>query len=56
MSYIVEADGPGEELARRLIAKCREGVKVNLLFDGFGSLRTAGAGFIAAGWPRGAEA
>ena len=39
-SYIVEADGPGEELARRLLVKCREGVKVNLLFDGFGSLTT----------------
>ena len=46
-SYIVEADGPGEELARRLVAKRREGVKVNLLFDGFGSLRTAGAYFDA---------
>ena len=46
-SYIVEADGPGEELARRLLAKCREGVKVNLLFDGFGSLTTAGAYFEA---------
>ncbi|HEY0856525.1 MAG TPA: phospholipase D-like domain-containing protein [Albitalea sp.] len=46
-SYIVEADGPGEELARRLIAKCREGVRVNLLFDGFGSLRTADAYFDA---------
>jgi cardiolipin synthase len=46
-SYIVEADGPGEELARRLIAKCREGVKVNLLFDSFGSLTTATAYFDA---------
>lgn len=44
-SYIVEADGPGEEIARRLIAKCREGVKVNLLFDGFGSLQTQAAYF-----------
>jgi cardiolipin synthase len=44
-SYIVEADGPGEALAQRLLAKCREGVKVNMLFDGFGSLRTAGAYF-----------
>src|SRR5688572_23843632 len=24
-SYIVEADGPGQALAQRLIAKCREG-------------------------------
>jgi cardiolipin synthase len=39
-SYIVEAAGPGEELARRLIAKCRQGVRVNLLYDGFGSLMT----------------
>lgn len=44
-SYIVDADGPGEELARRLLAKCRQGVKVNLLYDGFGSLRTSGAYF-----------
>jgi cardiolipin synthase len=46
-SYIIEADGPGEELARRLIAKRAEGVKVNLLYDGFGSLRTRGAYFEA---------
>jgi cardiolipin synthase len=46
-SYIVEADGPGEELARRLLAKCRHGVKVNLLFDGFGSIQTKGAYFEA---------
>lgn len=46
-SYIVEADGPGEELARRLVAKCREGVKVNLLYDGFGCFGTAGRYFDA---------
>ncbi|HEX6707286.1 MAG TPA: phospholipase D-like domain-containing protein [Albitalea sp.] len=46
-SYIVEADGPGEELARRLLAKCGEGVRVNLLFDGFGSLTTRSAYFDA---------
>ena len=46
-SYIVEADGPGEELARRLLAKRREGVGVNLLFDGFGSLTTKPAYFQA---------
>lgn len=40
-SYIVEAEGPGEALAQRLLAKRREGVKVNLLFDHFGSLHTA---------------
>ncbi|HJV62281.1 MAG TPA: phospholipase D-like domain-containing protein [Albitalea sp.] len=46
-SYIVDADGPGEELARRLLAKCREGVKVNLFFDGFGSIRTGESYFRA---------
>jgi cardiolipin synthase len=46
-SYIVEADGPGAELAERLLAKCREGVKVNLLFDGFGSITTNPAYFEA---------
>jgi cardiolipin synthase len=44
-SYIVEADGPGEELAGRLVQRCRAGVKVNLLFDSFGSLRTSPAFF-----------
>ncbi len=39
-SYIVDADGPGEELARRLAARSREGVRVHLLFDSIGSLRT----------------
>lgn len=39
--YTIEADGPGAELARRLIARRREGVAVNLLFDSFGSLGTA---------------
>jgi len=46
-SYIVEADGPGAELAERLRAKCREGVQVNLLFDGFGSIATRSAYFDA---------
>jgi cardiolipin synthase len=46
-SYIVEADGPGEELAQRLLAKARAGVEVNLLFDGFGSLLTSGDYFDA---------
>lgn len=32
-SGLVEADGPGEELVQRLVARCRAGVKVNLLFD-----------------------
>ncbi len=44
-SYIVEAEGPGQMLARRLIAKRRQGVKVNLLFDHFGSLQTASGYF-----------
>ncbi|HET7867399.1 MAG TPA: phospholipase D-like domain-containing protein [Burkholderiaceae bacterium] len=44
-SYIVAADGPGEELAARLVQRCRSGVKVNLLFDSFGSLRTSSAFF-----------
>lgn len=46
-SYIVEAEGPGHELARRLLAKRREGVKVNLLFDHYGSLQTASSYFDA---------
>lgn len=46
-SYIVEAAGPGAELAERLLAKRREGVKVNLLFDGFGSIATAARYFDA---------
>jgi len=39
-SYILEADGPGEEFARRLVERAAAGVGVNVLFDGFGSLRT----------------
>jgi len=39
-SYILEADGPGEEFARRLIDRAAAGVCVNVLFDGFGSIRT----------------
>lgn len=44
-SYIVAADGPGEEIARRLADRCAEGVRVNLLFDAFGSLTTDSAFF-----------
>jgi len=44
-SYIVEADGPGEELARRLVERCKAGVRVNLLFDSFGSFGTSAAFF-----------
>jgi cardiolipin synthase len=39
-SYILEADGPGEEFARRLLERAAAGVRVNVLFDSFGSLRT----------------
>lgn len=39
-SYILEADGPGEEFARRLIARARAGVRVNVLYDSFGSIGT----------------
>jgi cardiolipin synthase len=44
-SYIVAADGPGEEIARRLAERCADGVRVNLLFDSFGSLTTSSAFF-----------
>lgn len=40
-SYIVEEDGPGEVIAQHLLRRCREGLRVNLLFDSFGSLRTS---------------
>jgi cardiolipin synthase len=39
-SYMVEAEGPGEEISRRLIERARAGVKVNFLFDSFGSIGT----------------
>jgi cardiolipin synthase A/B len=44
-SYIIDADGPGEEFARRLIARCRDGVRVHLLFDSIGSMATPRAFF-----------
>jgi cardiolipin synthase A/B len=44
-SYIVEAEGPGEEFARRLIARARAGVRVNVLYDSFGSLGTPASYF-----------
>ena len=40
-SYTVDAGGPGEELARLLVKRCAEGVRVNLLFDSVGSLMTS---------------
>ena len=39
-SYILEAEGPGEEFARRLIARVKAGVRVNVLYDSFGSIGT----------------
>jgi len=39
-SYIFEAEGPGEEFARRLVARARAGVRVNVLYDSFGSIGT----------------
>ncbi len=39
-SYILEAQGPGEEFARRLIARVKAGVRVNVLYDSFGSIGT----------------
>lgn len=44
-SYIVEDAGPGAELARRLAARCRQGVKVNLLYDSYGCIGTSQAYF-----------
>ena len=44
-SYILEAEGPGEEFARRLIAKARAGVRVNVLYDSFGSIGTPASYF-----------
>ena len=39
-SYILEAEGPGEEFARRLAARAKAGVRVNVLYDSFGSIGT----------------
>ncbi|MGZ9030016.1 MAG: phospholipase D-like domain-containing protein [Burkholderiaceae bacterium] len=39
-SYIVEDGGPGEALAELLLHKRAEGVRINLIFDGWGSWRT----------------
>jgi cardiolipin synthase len=44
-SYILEADGPGEEFARRLIARVKAGVRVNVLYDSFGSIGTPASYF-----------
>ncbi len=39
-SYILEDEGPGESLAELLLRKRSAGVRVNVIFDSFGSLRT----------------
>lgn len=39
-SYILDAEGPGQEFARRLIARVKAGVRVNVLYDSFGSIGT----------------
>jgi cardiolipin synthase A/B len=44
-SYILEAQGPGESLANLLLQKRAAGVRVNVIFDSFGSLRTSGEYF-----------
>ncbi|WP_158080976.1 phosphatidylserine/phosphatidylglycerophosphate/cardiolipin synthase family protein [Pelomonas sp. KK5] len=40
-SYIVENQGPGEELLSRLVARRRKGVRVNLAFDSAGCWGTS---------------
>ena len=44
-SYILEAEGPGEEFARRLAERARAGVRVNVLYDSFGSIGTPASYF-----------
>lgn len=44
-SYIVEDDGPGKVLAKLLIKKSAEGVRINLIYDAFGSWSTPSAYF-----------
>jgi cardiolipin synthase len=39
-SYIVENDGPGQALAELLLRKRADGVRINLIYDGWGSWRT----------------
>lgn len=46
-SYIVEDDGPGVQLRELLVAKCREGVRVNLIYDAFGCRGTRSTYFEA---------
>ncbi len=44
-TYILDADGVGERLADLLVRKRRQGVQVNVLYDGVGSMRTPKAFF-----------
>jgi cardiolipin synthase len=44
-SYILEAEGPGEEFARRLIERAAAGVRVNVIYDSFGSIGTPASYF-----------
>ena len=44
-SYILEAEGPGEEFARRLVARAKAGVRVNVIYDSFGSIGTSASYF-----------
>jgi cardiolipin synthase len=46
-SYIVENDGPGQALAALLLRKRAEGVRINLMYDGWGSWRTPASYFEA---------
>lgn len=40
-SYILEDEGPGASLAELLVRKRAAGLRVNVIFDSFGSLRTS---------------
>jgi cardiolipin synthase len=44
-SYIIDDDQTGNRLADLLLRKSAEGVKVNLIYDSFGSLRTSSSYF-----------
>ena len=46
-SYIVESEGPGRQLADILIRKCAEGVRVNMIYDSYGSWTTRARYFAA---------
>jgi len=39
-SYILEQSGPGVDLQELLLRKCAEGVRINLIYDSFGSWST----------------